>query len=103
MAVVVAGLFTFVNSLPRGWATEGSYLGKHSDEQLAQLLHLQLACDIPMAELSLRFVSADERISSVLVGACHPQEIEQNVASFARGRLPADIHEAMEAIAARFD
>lgn len=102
LAVIVAGLFTFVYSLPRGWATEGSYLGPRSDEQLAALQKLQCDCGIPMAELALRFVAADERLNTVLVGACQPAEIEQNVTAFLRGPLPADVHAAVEAIARHF-
>jgi len=102
LAVVVAGLFTFVNSLPQGWATEGSYLGPCSDVQLAALQKLQRECGIPMAELSLRFVAADLLPATVLVGACQPPEIEANVAAFLRGPLPADLHAAVEAIARQF-
>ncbi len=102
MAVIVAGLFTFVNSLPTGWATEGSYLGPRSDAQLAALKQLQQACGLPMAELALRFVAADPCLSTLLVGACQPAEIGQNVASFQRGPLPADLHAAIEAIARQF-
>ena len=103
MAVLVAGLFTFVLRIPEGWRTEGTYFGKRADEQLAQLQKLQKECGIPMMELAMRFVAADERISSILAGACHPSEIEQNLASFQRGKLPADIHAAMEKIAAQFE
>ncbi len=102
MAVVVAGVFTFVNSLPKGWATEGSYLGPRSDVQLAALQKLQRECGLPMAELALRFVAADERLSLVLTGACHPTEVDQNLASFLRGPLPADLHAAVETIARQF-
>jgi D-threo-aldose 1-dehydrogenase len=102
MAVIVAGLFTFVNSLPKGWATEGSYLGPRSDVQLAALQKLQRECGLPMAELALRFVASDERLSIVLTGACHPSEVDQNVASFLRGPLPADLHAAVEANARQF-
>ncbi|HWA87765.1 MAG TPA: aldo/keto reductase [Opitutus sp.] len=102
MATIVAGLFTFVNSIPAGWRTEGTYFGPHADRQLAALKKLQRDCGIPMAELALRFVVPEERISTILVGSCHPSEIEQNVASFERGPLPDDIHAAMEAIAAEF-
>jgi D-threo-aldose 1-dehydrogenase len=102
MAVVVAGLFTFVHSLPSGWATEGSYLGPRSDAQLAQLQKLQRDCGLPMAELALRFVVADRCLNTILVGACQPAEITHNVASFARGPLPADLHAAIEAIAVQF-
>lgn len=102
MAVIVAGIFTFVHSLPLGWRTEGTYFGRQADEQLAELKALQLASGLPMAELAVRFVGTDDRLSTTLVGACHPAEIEQNVASFLRGKLSPDIHAAMEAIAARF-
>jgi D-threo-aldose 1-dehydrogenase len=102
MAVIVAGLFTFVNSLPKGWATEGSYLGSHSDVQLASLQKLQRECGLPMAELALRFVAADERLNIVLTGACHPSEVDQNLGSFLRGPLPADLHDAVERIAGQF-
>jgi len=103
MAVIIAGIFTFVHSIPKGWRTEGTYFGKHADQQLAQLQKLQQACGIPMFELALRFVAADPRISSLLLGACHPVEIEQNLASFARGPLPEDVHAAMETIARAFE
>ncbi len=102
MAVIVAGLFTFVNSLPMGWATEGSYLGPRSDVQLVALQKLQRDCGLPMAELALRFVAADPRLATILVGACQPAEIEENVAAFLRGPLPADVHAAIEAIAHQF-
>ena len=100
--MIVAGLFTFVQSLPAGWATEGSYLGPNSDRQLAAFQKLQRDCGLPMAELAVRFVAADQRLGTLLLGACQPAEIEQNVAAFQRGPLPADLHAAVEAIAAQF-
>jgi aryl-alcohol dehydrogenase-like predicted oxidoreductase len=102
MAVIVAGLFTFINSLPPGWATEGNYLGPRSDAQLAALQKLQRDCGIPLAELALRFVAADPSLATILVGACLPAEIEENVLAFQRGPLPAEIHAALEAIARQF-
>jgi len=102
LAVIVAGLFTFTSTLPQGWATEGSYLGPRSDRQLAALQRLQQACGLPMAELALRFVAADERLSTILAGACQPHEIGQNTAAFLRGPLPADLHAAIEGIAQQF-
>lgn len=102
VAVIVAGLFTFVYALPPGWATEGSYLGPCSDLQLAALQKLQRDSGLPMAELALRFVAADPRLSIVLAGACQPAEVDQNLASFLRGPLPADLHAAVEAVARQF-
>jgi D-threo-aldose 1-dehydrogenase len=102
MAVLVAGIFTFPFRLPPGWRTEGTYFGPRTEEQFAQLRALQQQCGLPLPELVLRFVAADEQISSVLVGACHPAEIEANVAALQRGPLPPELHAAMEAIAAQF-
>jgi D-threo-aldose 1-dehydrogenase len=103
MASIVAGVFTFLFSIPKGWRTEGTYFGKRADEQLAELQKLQKDSGIPMNELALRFVAADDRISSLLLGACHPAEVEQNVASYACGPLPADVHAAVERIAGAFE
>jgi len=103
MALIVAGLFTFLFLIPKGWRTEGTYFGKRADHQLAQLHELQKDCGIPMVELALRFVAADNRISSLLLGACHPTEVEQNLASFARGPLPADVQAVVELIARAFE
>lgn len=103
MAVIVAGIFTFPFSLPKGWRTEGTYFGRHTDRQFEQLQKLQKASGLSMTELVLRYVAADERLNSILVGACHPAEIEQNVAAYQRGRLPVELHSAVEAIAAQFE
>ena len=103
VAVMVAGLFTFVNSLPPDWRAEkGTYLGKNADQQLAQLKQLQQSCGVPMTDLAIRFVVADPKISTILVGAHEPAVIEQNVASFLRGPLPPDLHAAVDAIARQF-
>ncbi len=99
LAVIVAGLFTFVYSIPPGWRTEGTYFGPRADHQLAELRKLQQACGLSMAELAVRFVATDPRLSTTLVGACHPAEIEESVAAFHRGKLPADVHAALETIA----
>ncbi len=101
-AVVIAGIFTFIHSLPAGWRTEGTYFGRNADRQLAELKKLQQACGLPVAELALRYVAADERIATVLAGAREPAEVEQNVASFRRGPLPADLYAAVDAIARQF-
>ena len=101
-AVVIAGVFTFVHRIPAGWRTEGTYFGRHADRQLAALKALQQECGVPMAELALRFAAADPKIDALLVGACQPREIEENVTRFALGPLPSDLHAAVDAIARDF-
>lgn len=102
MAVMLAGVFTFVNRIPEGWRTEGTYFGRHADRQLAALKSLQQECGMPMNELALRFVLNDAKFDALLVGACRPSEIEENVARFALGPLPGDLHAAVDAIARDF-
>jgi len=102
LAVIVAGVFTFLYSLPAGWATEGSYLGPRSDRQLADIQALQTASGLPMAELALRFVAADPALNVILTGACQPAEIAENVVAFERGPLPSELHAAVDAIARQF-
>ena len=102
MAVIVAGVFTFVHRIPDGWRTEGTYFGRHADRQLAALQTLQRTCGIPMNELALRFALSEPGIDALLVGACRPSEIEENVARYARGPLPPDLQASIEAIARDF-
>jgi aryl-alcohol dehydrogenase-like predicted oxidoreductase len=99
IATLVAGLFTFISRIPEGWRTEGTYFGKHADDQLAQLQRLQKEAGIPLPELTLRWAAADDRISTLLLGACQPAEVDQNIASLLKGPLPKDLHAAIDAIA----
>lgn len=104
MAVIIAAIFYFVFSLPEDWKNDSAtFFGKHTARQREQLFDLQKECGIPMAELVLRFVAADERISSIVLGAGKPSEVDQNVKTFAAGKLPPDIHGAIEEIAAQFE
>jgi len=102
VAVIAAGVFTFVHRIPAGWRMEGTYFGRHADRQLAALQALQRTCGLPMNELALRFALAGPGIDAILVGACRPAEIEENFARFALGPLPADLNAALEAIARDF-
>jgi aryl-alcohol dehydrogenase-like predicted oxidoreductase len=102
MAVIAAGVFTFVYRIPDGWRTEGTYFGRHADRQLAALRALQQSCGLPMNELALRFALAEPGVDALLVGACRPAEIEENVDRFSRGPLPVELHTAIDAIAHDF-
>jgi D-threo-aldose 1-dehydrogenase len=102
VAVIVAGVFTFVHRIPAGWRSEGTYFGRHADRQLAALQALQKESGLPMNELALRFALAEPGIDALLLGACRPVEIEENVARFALGPLPYHLQAALEAIARDF-
>jgi aryl-alcohol dehydrogenase-like predicted oxidoreductase len=55
---------------------------------------------LPIAELGIRFVISNPHISSVLMGARSPQEVELNVAAVEKGPLPPDVLRRLDEIAA---
>jgi aryl-alcohol dehydrogenase-like predicted oxidoreductase len=55
---------------------------------------------LPITEMAIRFVISNPNISTTLMGARSPQEVEQNVASVEKGPLPADILARLDEIAA---
>ena len=56
--------------------------------------------DMSLPELALRFVVSNPNISTTLMGARSVQEVEENVASVAKGPLPADVLARLDEIAA---
>ncbi|WP_300268315.1 aldo/keto reductase [Microbacterium sp.] len=56
--------------------------------------------DLPMYELSLRWLIAQEGVSSVLIGANRVEHLRANIAALAKGPLPADLLDACDAISA---
>ncbi len=102
IATIIAGIFTFISRIPEGWRTEGTYFGKHADHQLAELQQLQKSTGLSPEELSLRFVAKDPDITTLLIGACTPQQIEQCTHYLANGPLPQDLHAKVESIATQF-
>lgn len=102
IAAIIAGIFTFIRRIPEGWRTEGTYFGQHADRQLAEFQALQKSSDLSPEELSLRFVAADPDIATLLLGACTPGQVDQNLRAFAQGPLPPDLHKKVESIATQF-
>ena len=56
--------------------------------------------NMPIAEVGLRFVLSNPRISCMLMGARAVEEVEQNFAAVNNGPLPADILQRLDDIAA---
>jgi len=102
IATLIAGIFTFISRIPEGWRTEGTYFGKYADRQLAELQRLPRPLGMTLEELSLRFVAKDPDITTLLIGACTPEQIDQNLRALAQGPLPPELHAKVESIAAQF-
>jgi aryl-alcohol dehydrogenase-like predicted oxidoreductase len=68
-------------------------------EQYRRLYAYVDAVGIPLAEMGLRFVLSDTRVSLTLMGARSVEEVEANVAAAEKGPLPAEVLQALQPIA----
>ena len=64
----------------------------------ARLLELARATGISIAALTVRFLIANKELSTILVGASTPEELEESVVAAQAGPLPLDIHQTLEAL-----
>jgi len=60
------------------------------------LYRVQSECGLSLIELTLRYLLADREVSTVLVGAARPAEIEEWVEAAEKGPLPSELHDAIE-------
>ncbi|WP_089719303.1 aldo/keto reductase [Candidatus Entotheonella palauensis] len=65
----------------------------------ARLLELARATGVSIAAMSVRFLMANREITTILVGASTPEEIEESVLAAQAGPLPPDIQQTLEALA----
>ncbi len=79
---------------PPGW------LSPEARPRLAGLRRLVSDSGLSVVELTLRYLLADPDVSTILVGAATPDEIEQDVTAARAGPLPADLHRAVEDLGA---
>jgi aryl-alcohol dehydrogenase-like predicted oxidoreductase len=76
------------------------WLSKSRREQFQALYRFLDETGMDIAECGVRFVLSNPDVSCALVGAASPEEVERNVASVAKGPLPADMIARLDAIAA---
>ena len=65
-------------------------------ERLRRLYKIHDDTGISLPALAVRFVIADPDVTTVLIGAATPEELEENVAAASTGPLPSHIHQALE-------
>ena len=104
IAYVVGGIFAKKRDL--GASDEGSpsrhaprdTLGAaFTDERLIELAE---TTGISIAAMTVRFLIANRELSTILVGASTPEELEESVAAAQAGPLPPDIHQTLEELRA---
>jgi len=69
-------------------------------KQMQELYRLLDETGMPLPELALRFVISNKEISTVLMGARSPKEVEQNAHAVEKGPLPDTIMKRLRQIAA---
>ena len=81
-------------------ATGAPWLSGPRRGQFAALYRLLDEAGMDIAEMGIRFVLSNPAVSTALVGAATPEEVERNVAAVGRGPLPADLVARIDEIAA---
>ena len=76
------------------------WLSRSRREQFKALYRFLDETGMDIAECGIRFVLSNPDVSCALVGAAAPEEVERNVASAAKGPLPADLIARLDGIAA---
>lgn len=77
--------------------------GLNDTEQLERfraLADLSRQCGLDVIELTIRFLLADPRISTVLLGAAEPREVDHAVQSVLTGQLEPSLHAAVAKLGA---
>ena len=77
-----------------------AWLSRARQQQLLALYELLDEAGLPIVELCLRFVLSNPEIGTVLIGPKTVEQVEEAVAVAAKGPLPADVLERLDAIAA---
>ena len=102
IAYVVGGIFSKVGLgvsneaspfqlAPKGFLAQVGAV--FSDERLIKLAE---TTGISIAALTVRFLIANRELSTILVGASTPEELEESVVAAQAGPLPPDIHQTLE-------
>jgi L-galactose dehydrogenase len=63
-----------------------------------RLYALQLESGLSIVALSVRFLMGDPDITTMLIGAKNPAEVEESAIAAHAGPLPSDLHQAIEAL-----
>ena len=79
------------------WITSPpSWVTAEIQVRLHRLYDLQASCGLTLVNLAIRYLLADPSISTILIGAATPAQLEESVAAAQQGCLPPDLHQAIE-------
>ena len=83
---------------PPEWMTEARFGHPVQDvvARFERLYKLQKECGLSLVNLTIRYLLADSNITTIMVGASTPAELEESVTAAQQGPLPPDLHQAIE-------
>ena len=96
IACVVGGIFAKKRDLPSSPSQpvpKDTVGAAFTDERLIRLAE---TTGISIAAMTVRFLIANRELSTILVGASTPEELEESVVAAQAGPLPPDVHQALE-------
>mgnify|MGYP001079075931 CR=1 FL=1 len=97
VAYIVAGILGYFTEVHPEWLSAPPlWVTPEVKIKLAGLYELQKASGLSLVNIAVRYMLADQSISTVLVGAKNPAELEECVAAAKQGPLPSDLHRAIE-------
>lgn len=100
VAYIAAGIFKpGLNAVHPEWlSSPPSWMTPDLQQRFARLYDIQRSCGLSIVTLSVRYLVNDPSISTILVGASTPSELEESVAAAQAGPLSLDLHQAIEAL-----
>ena len=96
IAYVVGGIFAKKRDLPGSPSQpvpKDTVGAAFTDERLIKLAE---TTGISIPAMTVRFLIANRELSTILVGASTPEELEESVSAAQAGPLPPDIHQTLE-------
>jgi L-galactose dehydrogenase len=81
---------------PEWLASPPVWMTAEIQSRFEKLYSLQRDCGLSLVALSIRFLLADPSITTILVGAASPDEIEESVAAVQAGPLPSELQKTIE-------
>jgi aryl-alcohol dehydrogenase-like predicted oxidoreductase len=98
IASIVGGIFLggLIEVHPEWIASKPGWMHPEMHKRLPRLYQLQQESGLSLVALAVRYLVADPQISTILVGAGKPAELDESVFAAMAGPLPHDLHQAID-------
>jgi L-galactose dehydrogenase len=100
IAYLNAGIFqpALIRPIPEWLETPPEWLSPEVFSRLPRLYRLQKDSGLSLVAMGVRYLISDAHLSTIIVGAGTPAEIEESVLAAMDGPLPPDLQQAIDAL-----